>query len=60
MMKYTSTHQVYIKIYIQKLIKCFTNYIPFIIIPNVLNEKDIDLVIEEIFDTEDFQKQILK
>ena len=31
----------------QKLIKCFSNYIPIHIIPNVLNE-DIDLVIDEI------------
>ena len=26
----------------QKLIKCYSNYIPINIIPNILNEKDID------------------
>ena len=40
----------------QKLIKCFTNYIPFHIISNILNEEDIDIVIEEIVNNEDFQK----
>ena len=56
----------YIKIYIyspslhqdlyQKLIKCFSNYIPIHIIPNFLNEADIDIVIEEIVNNEDFEK----
>ena len=56
----------YVKIYIyspslhqdlyQKLIKCFSNYIPICIIPNILNEEDIDLVIKEIVDNKDFQK----
>ena len=40
----------------QKLIKCFSNYIPIHIIPNILNEDDIDIVIEEIVNNEDFQK----
>ena len=40
----------------QKLIKCFSNYIPIHIIPNILNEEDIDIVIEEIVDNNDFQK----
>ena len=40
----------------QKLIKCFTNYIPINIIPNILNEEDIDIVIEEIVNNKDFQK----
>ena len=40
----------------QKLIKCFTNYIPIHIIPNILNEEDIDIVIEEIVNNKDFQK----
>ena len=31
----------------QKLIKCFNNYIPINIIPNILNEEDIDLIIDE-------------
>ena len=32
----------------QKLIKCFSNYTPFRIISNILNEKDIDLGFDEI------------
>ena len=40
----------------QKLIKCFSNYIPIYIIPNILNEEDIDIVIEEVINNKDFQK----
>ena len=40
----------------QKLFKYFNNYIPIHIIPNILNEADIDIVIEEIINNEDFQK----
>ena len=40
----------------QKLIKCFCNYIPINIIPNILNEPDIDIVIEEVNNNEDFEK----
>ena len=40
----------------QKLIKCFTNYIPIHIIPNILNEEDIDIVIEELVNIKDFEK----
>ena len=40
----------------QKLIKCFSNYIPIHIIPNVLKDEDIDLVIEEIVNNKDFKK----
>ena len=40
----------------QKLIKCFSNYIPIHIIPNILNEVDIDIVIDEIVNNKDFQK----
>ena len=40
----------------QKLIKCFTNHIPIHIIPNILNEEDIDIVIEEIVNNKDFEK----
>ena len=40
----------------QKLIKCFSNYIPIHIIPNILNEIDIHILIEEIVDNKDFQK----
>ena len=40
----------------QKIIKCYTNYIPIPILPNVLNEEDIDIVIEEIVNKKDFEK----
>ena len=40
----------------QKLIKCFSNYIPIHIIPNILNEADIDIVIEEIVNNKDFEE----
>ena len=40
----------------QKLTKCFSNYIPIHIISNILNEEDIDIVIEEIVNNEDFEK----
>ena len=40
----------------QKLFKCFTKYRPFHIIPNILNEADIDIVIEKIVNNKDFQK----
>ena len=40
----------------QKLIKCFSNYIPIHIIPNILIEEDIDVVIEEIVINKDFEK----
>ena len=40
----------------QKIIKCFTNYVPIHIIPNILNEEDIDIVIDEIVNKKDFQK----
>ena len=40
----------------QRLIKCFSNYIPIKIIPNILNEEDIDLVSLEIVDNKDFEK----
>ena len=40
----------------QKLINCFSNYIPINTIPNILNEEDIDVVIEEIDNNEDFEK----
>ena len=31
----------------QKLKNCFSNYIPIHIIPNILNEEDIDIIMEE-------------
>ena len=39
----------------QKLIKCFSNNIPNTIIPNILNEEDIDFVIDEIVNNKDFE-----
>ena len=44
----------------QKIFKCFKNFIPINIIPNILNEKDIDIVIEETFNNKDLKNQILK
>ena len=40
----------------QKLTKCFSNYVPINIIPNILNEEDLDVVIEEIVNNKDFEK----
>ena len=40
----------------QKIIKCFSNYIPIHIIPNILNEEDLDIVIEGIVNNKHFQK----
>ena len=42
----------------QKLIKCFSNFIPIHIIPNILNEKDIDIVIGEVVNNKDFEKSV--
>ena len=39
----------------QKLIKCFSNFLPIHIIPNILNEEDIDIVNGEIFKNKDFE-----
>ena len=40
----------------QRLINCFSNYIPIHIIPNILYEEDIDTVIGEIVNDQDFEK----
>ena len=48
--KYTSTHHLYIKIYIRKLIKCFSNDIPINFI------SDFVLVIDEKGYDKDYQK----
>ena len=40
----------------QKLIKCFNNYIPINILPNILNEEDIDILIDELVNNKDFEK----
>ena len=52
---YICSHSLHQDLY-QKLIKCFSNYIPIHIIPNILNEEDIDIVIEEIVNDKDFEK----
>ena len=36
--------------------KCFSNYIPIRILPNILKEEDTDVVFEEIVNKEDFEK----
>ena len=38
------------------MIRCFSNCIPINIIPNILNETDIDVVIDEIINNKDFEK----
>ena len=40
----------------QKLVKCFSNFIPIHVIPNILNEEDIDIVIDQIVNNEDFEQ----
>ena len=40
----------------QRLIKCFSNHIPIHIIPNISNEEDLDIVIDEIVNNKDFEK----
>ena len=40
----------------QKLMKCFSNHIPINVIPNILNEEDIDGAVEEIINNKDFEK----
>ena len=44
----------------QKLIKCFSNYIPINIIPNIFNEEDIDIVIEDIDSIKDFEESVIE
>ena len=56
MIKHISTHQVFIKFFNQKMIECFSNYIPIHIIRTLLNEEHIDLVIEKIVNNEDIEK----
>ena len=41
----------------KELIKCFSIFIPIHIIPNTLNEEDIDLVFDEIVNNKDFEKR---
>ena len=40
----------------QKIIKCFSNYIPVNIIPNYLNEADLDPINDEILIDKEFEK----
>ena len=40
----------------QKLVNCFSNFIPINIIPNNLNEEDVDLIIEETINNKDLEK----
>ena len=40
----------------QNLFKCLSNYIPIHIIPNILNEEDINMVIDKIVNSKDFEK----
>ena len=40
----------------QRLIKCFSNHIPIHIIPNILNNEDLDIEIDEIINTIDIEK----
>ena len=40
----------------QKVTKYFSNYIPIHIIPNILNEEDIDILIDEIINKKDFER----
>ena len=40
----------------QKLFKCFSNFIPIHIIPNILSEEDIDIVKDELVKNKDFGK----
>ena len=39
-----------------KLIKSSSNYIPIHIVPNMLNEEDIDVVIDDIVNNKDYKK----
>ena len=39
----------------QKLVKWFSNYIPIHTIPNILNDEDIDIVMNELVNNKNFQ-----
>ena len=55
MLKYTSSQSLHQGLY-QKFFKSLNNHIPKHIIPNILNEEDIDIVIEEIVNNKEFEK----
>ena len=40
----------------QKILNCFSNYIPIEVIPNILDDEDIDLVTEEKVNNDEFEK----
>ena len=42
----------------RKLNKCFTNYIPINILPNILKEEVFDIVIDDIINNKDFEKSV--
>ena len=44
----------------QKITECFSNYIPIHIIPNFLNDEDLDVVIQELDNNKDFENLIQK
>ena len=52
--KYIYSPSVHQDLY-QKLIKCFSKYIPIQIIPNIISEDDIHVVIDEIVNNKDFR-----
>ena len=52
---YISSPSLHQNIY-RKLIRCFTKDVPVHIIPNILNEEDIDVDIEEIVINKEFEK----
>ena len=52
---YTCSPSLHQDLY-QKLIKCFSNFLPIHITPKILNEEDIDIVVEEIANKKEFEK----
>ena len=40
----------------QKIVKWFSTYLPIHILPNILNEEDLEVVIDEIVNSKDFEK----
>ena len=51
--RYTYSPSLHQLLY-QKLIKCFTNFLPIHILQKILNEEDFDIVIDEIFNDKHF------
>ena len=56
MIKYISTHLVFIKIYIKNKLNVLLIIHQFTYFPNTLNEGDIDIVFEELVIIKDFEK----